>query len=88
MCHLINLILRICGSSETAASDCCLACLIRLGLLALVSIGYADQEIYLGLLVAGSVGLAMAIPIALAISGFLAILALSYTRIIQSYPSG
>lgn len=55
---------------------------------ALASIGYADQEIYLGLVVAGAVGLAMALPIALAITGLLAILALSYTQIIQKYPSG
>ena len=55
---------------------------------ALASIGYADQEIYLGLIVAGAVGLAMALPIALAIIGLLAILALSYTQIIQKYPSG
>ena len=55
---------------------------------ALASIGYADQEIYLGLIVAGAVGLAMALPIALAITGLLAILALSYTQIIQKYPSG
>src|SRR5208337_4958881 len=55
---------------------------------ALASIGYADQEIYLGLVVAGAVGLAMALPIALAITGLLAILALSYTQIIRKYPSG
>jgi amino acid transporter len=55
---------------------------------ALASIGYADQEIYLGLVVAGSIGLSQALPIALAITGLLFILALSYTQIIQSYPSG
>ncbi|HUK50462.1 MAG TPA: APC family permease [Terriglobales bacterium] len=55
---------------------------------AIASIGYADQEIYLGLVVAGAVGLAMALPIAMAITGLLAILALSYTQIIQKYPSG
>ena len=87
MFHVINLILRICGSSEAAAIGCCLACLIRLGLLALTCIGYADQEIYLGLIMAGNVVLAMAIPIALAIGGLLAILPLSYTRIIQNYPN-
>jgi amino acid transporter len=52
------------------------------------SIGYADQEIYLGLMVAGSVGLAFALPIALAIIGLLAVLALSYYQIVQKYPSG
>lgn len=55
---------------------------------ALASIGYADQEIYLGLVVAGSAGLALAFPIALAIIVLLALLALSYYQIIQSYPSG
>jgi amino acid transporter len=55
---------------------------------ALASIGYADQEIYLGLVLAGSIGLSQALPIALVITGLLVILALSYTQIIQSYPSG
>jgi amino acid transporter len=55
---------------------------------ALASIGYADQEIYLGLIVAGSIGLSQAIPIALVITALLAILALSYTQIVQTYPSG
>jgi len=55
---------------------------------ALASIGYADQEIYLGLVVAGSVGLSLALPIALTIIVLLALLALSYYQIIQSYPSG
>jgi hypothetical protein len=44
---------------------------------ALASIGYADQEIYLGLVIAGSIGLAYAFPIALTIIGLLAILAVS-----------
>ena len=55
---------------------------------ALASIGYADQEIYLGLVIAGSVGLSLAFPIALTITGLLALLAVSYYQIIQSYPSG
>ena len=55
---------------------------------ALASIGYADQEIYLGLVIAGSIGLMYALPIAFAITGLLAILALSYYQIIQKYPSG
>lgn len=50
---------------------------------AIASIGYADQELYLGLVVAGAAGLAMALPIALAITGLLVILALSYTQVIQ-----
>ena len=55
---------------------------------ALASIGYADQEIYLGLVVAGSVGLSLAFPIALTITILLTILALSYYQICQSFPSG
>ena len=55
---------------------------------ALASIGYADQEIYLGLVVAGSVGLSLAFPIALTIVGLLALLAVSYYQIVQSYSSG
>lgn len=52
---------------------------------ALASIGYADQEIFLGLVVAGSLGLVYAPPIALAITGLLAILAFSYYQIVQKY---
>jgi len=55
---------------------------------ALASIGYADQEVYLGLVIAGSLGLAYAMPIALAISGLLAILAVSYYQVVQKFPSG
>jgi amino acid transporter len=55
---------------------------------ALASIGYADQEIYLGLVVAGSVGLSLAFPIALSITVLLTLLALSYYQICQSFPSG
>jgi amino acid transporter len=55
---------------------------------ALASIGYADQEIYLGLVVAGSVGLSLAFPIALSITILLTILALSYYQICQSFPNG
>ena len=55
---------------------------------ALASIGYADQEIYLGLVIAGSVGLSLAFPIALTITGLLILLAVSYYQIIQSYPAG
>lgn len=55
---------------------------------ALASIGYADQEIYLGLVIAGSIGLAFAVPIALTISGLLAILAMSYYQVVQKFPSG
>jgi amino acid transporter len=55
---------------------------------ALSSIAYANQEIYLGLLVAGAVGLSMSLPIGLAITGLLAIVALSYYQIVHSYSSG
>jgi len=55
---------------------------------ALSSIAYANQEIYLGLLVAGSLGLSRALPIGLAIVGVLVIVALSYFQTIHAYPSG
>jgi amino acid transporter len=55
---------------------------------AISSIGYANQEIYLGLVVAGAVGLSFAFPIALAITGLLTILGLSYYQIIQAFPNG
>lgn len=55
---------------------------------ALSSIAYANQEIYLGLLVAGSVGLSMALPIGIAITVVLTIAALSYYQTIHAYPSG
>jgi len=55
---------------------------------ALSSIAYANQEIYLGLLVAGSAGLSLAWPIGLAITGLLIIVALSYFQTLQGYPSG
>src|SRR5579859_5650459 len=55
---------------------------------ALSSIAYANQEIFLGLVVAGAAGLAYSWYIALAIALLLAILALSYTQTIQAYPGG
>jgi amino acid transporter len=55
---------------------------------ALASVAYANQEIFLGLVVAGAAGLTYAWPIALAIAGLLAILALSYSQTIRAYPSG
>ncbi len=55
---------------------------------ALASIAYANQEIYLGLVVAGTAGLVYAWPIALAIASLLAIVALSYFQTIHAYPSG
>ncbi len=55
---------------------------------ALASIAYANQEIYLGLIVAGSLGLAYALPIGLAIIAVLVMVALSYYQTIHGYPSG
>ena len=55
---------------------------------ALSSIAYANQEIYLGLVVAGSAGLVLAWPIGLAIIGILVIVAISYYQTIHGYPSG
>ena len=55
---------------------------------ALSSIAYANQEIYLGLMIAGSTGLSLAWPIGLAITGLLVIVAISYYQTIQGYPSG
>ncbi len=55
---------------------------------ALSSIAYANQEIYLGLVIAGSAGLYLQFPIALAITILLGIVALSYAQTIRGYPSG
>lgn len=55
---------------------------------ALSSIAYANQEIYLALVVAGAAGLGMAWPVSLAITALLAIVALSYYQTIHGYPSG
>ena len=55
---------------------------------ALSSIAYANQEIYLGLVIAGSVGLSQSIPIGLAIIAILTVVALSYFQTVHAYPSG
>jgi amino acid transporter len=55
---------------------------------ALSSIAYANQEIFLGLVVAGSAGLVLAWPIGLAITGLLLLVALSYFQTVHGYPSG
>ncbi|MCX8068417.1 MAG: APC family permease [Anaerolineae bacterium] len=55
---------------------------------ALSSVAYANQEIYLGLAVAGAVGLSLSLPIALAITGLLVVVALSYFQTIHGYPTG
>jgi amino acid transporter len=55
---------------------------------ALSSVAYANQEIFLGLAVAGAVGLAYSWTIAVAIGGLLVIVALSYSQTLHAYPSG
>jgi amino acid transporter len=55
---------------------------------AISSLAYANQEIYLGLVVAGAAGLSLSIPISLAITGLLVIVAISYYQTIYGYPSG
>jgi amino acid transporter len=55
---------------------------------ALSSIAYANQEIYLGLVVAGAAALAYSWPIAIVITGLMAVVALSYSQTIPAYPHG
>ncbi len=55
---------------------------------ALSSIAYANQEIFLGLVVAGAAGLAYSGALAVAIALLLVLLALSYSQTIQAYPTG
>jgi len=55
---------------------------------ALSSIAYANQEIYLGLIVAGSAGLSLQFPITLAITLLLIIVTVSYSQTIKGYPAG
>jgi amino acid transporter len=55
---------------------------------ALSSIAYANQEIFLGLAVAGSAGLALSWPIGMTIAGLLIIVSISYFQTIHGYPSG
>lgn len=55
---------------------------------ALSSIAYANQEIYLGLLIAGSAGLALAWPVGLAVVVVLIAAAFSYYQTIHAYPNG
>ncbi len=55
---------------------------------ALSSIAYANQEIYLGLVAAGAAGLALALPVGLAIVALLVIVAFSYYQTIPAYPNG
>lgn len=55
---------------------------------ALSSVAYANQELYLGLVVAGAAGLSLAFPIGIAITGLLVLVALSYFQTIHGYPIG
>ena len=55
---------------------------------ALSSIAYANQEIYLGLVVMGAAGLSLATPIGAAVAALLVVVALSYFQTIHGYPSG
>ena len=55
---------------------------------ALSSIAYANQEIFLGLVVAGSGGLGFTFSLGIVITAILAIVALSYLQTIHAYPSG
>ena len=55
---------------------------------ALSSTAYATEEILLGLMAAGTVALTLSLPIALAISMILAVVAFSYYQTIHAYPSG
>jgi amino acid transporter len=55
---------------------------------ALSSIAYANQEIFLGLVAAGAIGLSMSFTLGLAITAILAMLTLSYYQTIHGYPSG
>ncbi|MCL5429001.1 MAG: APC family permease [Chloroflexi bacterium] len=55
---------------------------------ALSSIAYANQEIFLGLAVAGSAGLGYTFTLGLIITAILIVVAISYLQTIHEYPSG
>jgi amino acid transporter len=55
---------------------------------ALSSIAYANQEIFLALVVAGSAGLSFSFPVGISIIILLILVALSYYQTIHAYPSG
>ena len=55
---------------------------------ALSSVAYATEEILLILVLAGTAVLHYSVPISLAITGLLAIVAISYQQTIHAYPSG
>src|SRR5712664_1980234 len=54
----------------------------------LSSVAYATEEILLVLVLAGSAATRIDVPIALAITGLLAIVTISYQQTIHAYPSG
>ena len=55
---------------------------------ALSSIAYANQEIFLALVAAGSAGLAFSFPVGVCIVALLLMVAASYYQTIHAYPSG
>jgi amino acid transporter len=55
---------------------------------ALSSVAYATEEILLILVLAGTAALHLSVPISLAITALLAIVAISYQQTIHAYPSG
>ena len=55
---------------------------------ALSSVAYATEEILLVLVLAGAAALHVAVPVALAISCLLVVVAVSYQQTIHAYPSG
>src|SRR5204862_2957447 len=55
---------------------------------AMSSVAYATEEILLVLVLAGTTALHLSLPIALAITGLLTIVAISYQQTIHAYPNG
>jgi len=55
---------------------------------ALSSVAYATEEILLIAVLAGTAALHLSVPISMAITGLLAIVAISYQQTIHAYPSG
>jgi amino acid transporter len=55
---------------------------------ALSSVAYATEEILLVLVTAGVAAFTLAMPVALVITGLLAIVAASYYQTVHGYPSG
>lgn len=55
---------------------------------ALSSTAYATQEIILILVIAGTANINLSLPIALAITALLAVVVISYSQLIRTYPAG